>query len=192
MDAQSRYGEIAALSRERRLDVALERCAEALEAFPTDRRFLEAKAIILRRAGRLTETAAYLESLLPEQDAEAWVHLQLGAALTDRDRPKALRHFRRAFALEPDNINARLALAETLERSGDGEELEEAYQLARPALANLSALNAGHLKVLHDIFQHVCAFDELAALGDPRDLGRLWANTGRHTALFRLLSRIGG
>ena len=36
----------------------------------------------------------------------------------------------------------------------------------------------------------VCAFDELAELGDFTTLGRKWASTGRHTALLKQLAQV--
>jgi len=40
------------------------------------------------------------------------------------------------------------------------------------------------------VLMRVCAFDDLDRLGDFRTLGRSWAESGRHTALFRQLARV--
>ena len=56
---------------------------------------LEAKAIVMRRAGQNRRADAFLQGLLAERPDEAWVHHQLGVTVSDYDRPRANQHLRR-------------------------------------------------------------------------------------------------
>ncbi|HEY8618089.1 tetratricopeptide repeat protein [Phenylobacterium sp.] len=165
----------------------------AIAANPTSTKLLEAKAVLLRRAGENRRAEAYLNELSPKFGGEAWLHGQLGSVLTDIDRERANGHLRRAVELAPDRLDYRMSLIESLERTRSGDEganIEEAYQLIRDALQQKQAFTAAHSKIANEVLIRVCAFDEMDQLGDFRTLGRQWAETGRHTALLKQLARV--
>ena len=164
----------------------------ALEANRDHPRLLEARAVILRRAGQARRCEAYLLELLPRMETAGWLHYQLGNVTAEFDRPRANLHLRRAIELEPDKLDYLMALIESLERTRDGDEganIEESYQLALRAMA-FKTTNPGHLKVLNETLIRVCDFDALGALGDFASLGRGWANSNRHTALLKQLAQV--
>ena len=166
----------------------------ALAANPNHPRLLEAQAIVYRGTQQVRRAEAFLKGLMPQFEGAAWLHYQLGMTIGDYDRERANVHLRRAAELEPENLNFRMFLIESLERTRTGDEganIEEAYQLARQALA-LKPVNPGQLKVLNEILIRVCDFDGLAQLGDFKSLGRGWATTNRHTALLKQLSFVRG
>ncbi|HEX3701617.1 MAG TPA: hypothetical protein VHV27_13185, partial [Phenylobacterium sp.] len=112
----------------------------------------------------------------------------------EHDPAAGERRLRRACALDPQSTGALMALIQHLGRvtgPEEGRALEEAYDLARRALA-LGRLSPNQTKVVRDVFGRVCDFDGLARLGDFRGLGRRWAEVGLHTALFRHLPRVTG
>jgi protein O-GlcNAc transferase len=162
-----------------------------LAANPGDARLAEAKVLALRAAGDTPAAEAWLESLPPALAGQAWAAFHLGDLLAERDRGRAIGLLRRAHELEP-SLHHLALLAQTLARDtgeGEGAALDEADGLARQAL-EAGGLNPGHLKILSEVFARVCAFDDLDRLGDFRTLGRLWAQSGRHTALLRQMPRV--
>jgi len=170
---------------------ALRVLEEGLASNPDAPRLAEAKVLALRTAGRSTEAQAYLQSLLPRLDDQAFVHFHLGDLIVERDRPAGIAHLRRAQALAP-GLHHMMLLAQALARDtgpDEGASLEEAFGLAREAL-DAEGLNPGHRKILSEIFARVCAFAEIDRLGDFRTLGRAWAESGRQTALLRQLPRV--
>lgn len=177
---------LARLSAEGRLEEADKASEEAATRFPDDARILRARAIILRRINR-DRAEAFLSSLPPA----AWVSAQLGMVHQGRDTRKAIEHFRQAFALQ-SNLDHRLALIHNLGRwggEGEGEALEEAYQLLKPVLDGARDWSPNNLHIAHHVLQRVCDYDELDRLGTPAELGRKWAASGNHTALLLLLGR---
>lgn len=182
------------LNEQNRTDEADEVVVKALAANPDHPRLLEARAIIMRRAGQMRRAAAYLEALLPRFETAAWLHYQLGLSIADQDRLRANTHLRRAVELDPDKLDYLIALMESLERTRAGDEganIEESYHLALKAAERLGgAPSPGHLKVLYEVFVRVCDFEALARLGDFRTLGRAWADSGRHSALLKQLARV--
>lgn len=188
LDMSGHYNE---LNRADEADAVIEK---ALAANPDEPRLLEARAIIMRRAGQIRRADAYLSELLPRFPNAGWLHYQLGGAVSDYDRLRANVHFRRAVELDPGKLDYVLSLIESLERTRTGDEganIEESYQLAKRVVAeHAHALNAGHKKVLYEVFVRVCDFEAMEALGDFRSLGREWAEAGRHTALLKQLARV--
>ncbi|MGH6911741.1 MAG: tetratricopeptide repeat protein, partial [Phenylobacterium sp.] len=164
---------------------------EGLVANPDNHALLEAKGLVLRASGERGRTLAFLDDLAQRHPDVAWIHLHLGDMVAADDRARGLQHLRRAVALEPDNRDNIVALAQVLERGrGPDEvaELDEAYELARRAMAR-GWSNPAHAKVFGDSFGRVCDFEALDALGDFKTLGRGWASAGIHVALLRHMAR---
>ncbi|WP_421934545.1 tetratricopeptide repeat protein [Phenylobacterium sp.] len=164
----------------------------AVAALADSHKMREAKAVMLRRAGRNKESEDYLLSLLTELGDQGWIHYQLGMTLADFDRVRTNTHLEKAHELEPDNAEFQLALAESYSRTRQGDEaqnLERAYQLLKPVIDKVGD-GAGPVKVASDIFVRVADYDAADALGDFQHLGRLWASNGRHTALLSHLARV--
>jgi predicted O-linked N-acetylglucosamine transferase (SPINDLY family) len=167
--------------------------AKALAVLPDEYRLHEAKIILFRRAGETRKAIAYMEELLPRFPGAAWLHFQLGATVTDLDRARANAELRHAIALAPDKLDYRMSLIESLERTRIGDEgaaIQEAYEILKEVLAKETLTGSAHLKIASEVLVRVCAFDELAELGTFRELGRKWAESGRHTALLKQLARV--
>ena len=168
-------------------------CERALEANPGNERLLEAKAIVVRRAGQARRAEAYLLELVPSLPDAAWLQYQLGTSISDYDRDRANVHMRRAVELAPDNLDYLMALIESLERTRAGDEganIEESARLAHRALARKAEFTPVHLKVMQEVLVRVCAFEDMAELGDPGTIARALAESGRHTALLKQLPQI--
>jgi protein O-GlcNAc transferase len=176
------------------LKAALEVADKAIAAVPGEGRLIEAKAVILRRMGLMKATEEFLTSLLPTHGDKAWLQNSLGGAIADRDRARANEHLKRAVELEPDNIDYRAGLMESYERSRYGDEganIESAYQLLGDVLDRDDLqLTPKHTKVFSEILIRVCAFEDLPKVGTFSEIGRAWAETGRHTALLKHLARV--
>jgi predicted O-linked N-acetylglucosamine transferase (SPINDLY family) len=184
------------LSELERADQAEEALARGMAANPGNQRLVEAKAIILRRAGQYSRADEFLSGLLAQHGDEAWLQYQIGTTVCERDRLRGNAHLRRAVELAPDNRDYLVALIESLERTRMGDEganIEESYQLAKAALARdpgIADSGPGSLKVLYEVLKRVADYDALAKLGDFRTRGRIWAENARHTALFKQLAEM--
>jgi predicted O-linked N-acetylglucosamine transferase (SPINDLY family) len=186
-------GALNELDRAKQAEEALDK---AVAANPGQPRLIEAKAVVMRRAGQHKRAEAYLEALIAQRGDEAYLHYQLGLTVAEADRPRGNVHFRRAVELAPDNRDYRIALIESLERTRTGDEganIEESYQLAKAALAQdptLPSAGPGPKKVLFEVLQRAADYDAMTELGDFKTRGRAWAETGRHTALFKQLALV--
>ena len=170
-------------------EAALER---ALAANPDSIELFEAKAALLRTSGQLARAEALLLELAERFPDLAWIRFHLGDLLRESDRQRAYGFLRHAVALAPDSADYLIGLIQVLERDfgpDEGERLEEAYGLALKVF-DLGPLKPGHTKVMSEVFGRVCAFDAFDRLGDFKTLGRSWAESGRHSALFTLLARV--
>lgn len=180
------------LAESQGVDEAIAVLDQALAIVPSPR-FKEARAIALRRGSRLRESAAYMDTLLAEHGEEAWLHHQLGAVLSDWDRPRANAHLERAVALKPDDMDYRMALVESFARSRHGNEaahLDRAYAELKTATTVGKLKTGAHFKVASEVLGRVCDFDALDEVCDFRETGRQWAMEGRHTAMLSQLSRV--
>jgi protein O-GlcNAc transferase len=187
MDLAGVYNE---LHRTKEAETTIEK---AIAANPDDHKLMEAKALVLRRGGRHHDAAAYLEALAERFPNVAWITYQLGNTLAESDRERANQLLRRAVELDPNKLEYLLALIQSIERTRTGDEganIEEAYQLSRRAMALGQDLDPGATKVLLELLIRVCAYDELANLGDFQTVGRSWAESDRHTALLKQLARV--
>jgi predicted O-linked N-acetylglucosamine transferase (SPINDLY family) len=170
---------------------ALAAIERGIEASPDEPRLLEAKAILVRRSGRMRDAEAFLLTLLPSHENEAWLHFQLAGAVSDFDRPRANIHYRRALELAPEKLEHRLALAESLERTREGNEgknIDLAYETLKEATPE-AKLNPTYAKIASEIFVRVADFAAADAIGSFNDIGRSWATSGKHTALLKHLAR---
>lgn len=166
---------------------------QAIENVPADPRLYEGRVTALRRSGRLREAEAYLTDLRSKFDDQAWLHHQLGGVISDYDRQRGNEHMQRAVDLAPDNFEYRIALAESLARSRYGDEsdhLQHAYDLLKDALSVDRDLNPSALKVAMEILIRVADYDAADTLGSFSEVGRKWAEAGRHTALLAHLARV--
>lgn len=182
-----------ALNEEHRHNQAHDVLDKALAANPDEPRLHEARTVLFRRSGKLRQAEAYLQAILPRFPDAAWLHYQLGATITDYDRERANEHLRRAVALAPEKTDYVMALIESVERTRTGDEganIEEAYRLLQGVIGREKLTSSAHIKIAAEILIRVCAFDELEALGTFRELGRIWAESGRHTALLKQLARV--
>lgn len=164
----------------------------ALAFSPDSEKLFEAKSLVMRRGGQYRRAETYLTELAERFPNSAWVHFQLGTVVAEFDRERGNISLRRAAELEPDNADYVTALIQSLDRTRTGDEgfnIEEAYRLSQHAL-EIGGLTPGHDKVLLEILTRVCAYDQLAQLGDFKSLGRGWAETDRHTALLKQLARV--
>ena len=182
-----------ALNEQHRTKQAEDVLDKALAANPGEPRLIEARAIVLRRAGQLRAAEAYLQGLLPQHDQAPWLHYQLGVTLGEYDRPRGNVHLRRAVELAPDNQDYLVALVESLERTRAGDEganIEEAYQLAKAAVARGQLRDPATKKIIYEVLHRVADYDALGLVGDFRSRGRAWAESGRHSALMKQLSAV--
>jgi tetratricopeptide (TPR) repeat protein len=185
---------IGVFNEELRSAEAEELADKALAANPGSAKLMEAKVSVIRRGGQLRRAEAYMQSLLPQYPDAAWLHYQLGAVLGEYDRVRANVHLRKAVELDPDNLDAKLVLIESLERTRTGDEganIEEAYQLIKAAVAQgVDEFSPSHLKIAFEVLVRVCAFEELEKLGTLQTLGRSWAGANKHTAFLKLLGQV--
>ena len=184
---------VGALHELHRDKQAMETLDRAIEANPEAARLHQAKAVLFRRRGELRQAEAYLQQLRPKFETEGWWHYHLGAVVTEYDRERGNIHLRRAVELDPSPLDYRLALIESLERTRTGDEganIEEAYQLLRATLEKETLKGGAGLKIATEILIRLCAFEDLEKLGEFKDVGRLWAETGRHTALLKQMARV--
>jgi protein O-GlcNAc transferase len=166
---------------------------QAIAVVPQAMRLYEARVTALRRSGRLRDAETYLTELRAKFDDEAWLHHQLGGVISDYDRHRGNAHMQRAIDLAPDNFDYKIALAESLARSRYGDEsenLQNSYDLLKAALSSGQELNASALKVALEILIRLADYDVADTLGSFSEVGRKWAEAGKHTALLAHLARV--
>ncbi|MDO8900620.1 MAG: tetratricopeptide repeat protein [Phenylobacterium sp.] len=182
----------ALLAETKSSDAAVAVLEEALKSQDSPR-LMEAKAVALRRGQKLRLSEAYILEVLKTRPDEPWAHYQLGAVISDIDRPRANTHLRRAVELKPDDRDYRMALVESLVRSRHGNEaahLDDAYTELKAASALGPLSGPAQLKVASEVLSRVADFEGLDAVCDFKATGRMWAEEGRHTALLSQLSRV--
>ncbi|MDP3488690.1 MAG: tetratricopeptide repeat protein [Phenylobacterium sp.] len=182
----------ALLAETKGADEAIAVLEEALKS-QSSPRLMEAKAVAIRRGQKLRQAEAYLKEVLADNPNEAWAHYQLGGVISDIDRPRANIHLRRAVELNPEDLDYRMALVESLVRSRHGDEaahLDDAYAELKAASALRTLTSPAQLKVASEVLSRVADFEGLDAVCDFKETGRLWADQGRHTALLSQLSRV--
>lgn len=174
------------------LDASNELLGQAVAANPLDPRLVEAQAIALRRAGETRRAEQLLLQAIETHPDQANLYYQLGNNITDYDRVRANEYLRKAVELAPHEPRYRVLLAESLGRSRHGDEaanLEEAYSILQAVLPQMP-LEAGNLKIAYELMTRVADYDAIDKLGSFSQIGRTWAEAGRHTALFAHLARV--
>ncbi|MDP1600740.1 glycosyltransferase family 41 protein [Phenylobacterium sp.] len=164
----------------------------AVAANPIDIRLIEARAVGIRRTGATRDAEQFLLDQLKKHPNEASLHFQLGSNIADYDRVRANAAFERAIELDPKDVRYRVSLAESLGRSRHGDEaanLERAYRILVEILDQMP-MTAPNLKIAYELMVRVAAFDDMEKLGSFSEVGRTWAEAGRHTALFAHLARV--
>jgi protein O-GlcNAc transferase len=182
---------IAVIAEEGRLDANLAAFDQAFAAMPDAPKLHESKAVMLRRFGRVKDAETHLRSVADKFADQGWLHYQLGIALSERDRLQAHEFMERSLELEPDNIEYRMGLAESLGRTRTDEAamLEEGYQVVLPALDKVG-MNSTYLKIATELLTRLADYDASDALADFKDMGRAFAEGGKHTALLTHLARV--
>lgn len=165
---------------------------EAIAALPDVGRVHEAKAAMLRRVSRHKDAETFLLGLQDKFGETGWLNNQIGLTVMEWDRPRAHTFMEKAIALEPDNMAYRMALAESLSRTRGPQEadmLEQAYQVLKSAIDKADK-SASNLKVAAEILTRMADFDALERLPGFLEMGRSFAESGKHTALMSHLSRV--
>jgi protein O-GlcNAc transferase len=165
---------------------------DAIRAAPDAPRLYEAKATALRRQMQHKAAEAFLLSLQDRFGDAAWLNHQIGTTIMEWDRERAHTHMEKAIAADPENMGYRMALAESLSRTRGPHEpamLEQSYQVLKAA-ADKVEMTASNLKVASEIFTRVADFEAADALANFTDMGRTFAEAGKHTALMAHLSRV--
>jgi protein O-GlcNAc transferase len=183
--------DLTSVVADRDMTAALLVFERALAAMPGEQRIREAKANMLRRAGKAKEAEAYLVSLLYEFGDVAWVHQQMGQTIMEWDRRRAHKHMEKAIELEPERLDYQMALAESLGRTRTDESkmLEQAYQVLTGVIGRVEK-TPSNLKIASEILTRMGDFDAADALSDFKDMGRAFAEAGKHTALLAHLGRV--
>ncbi|KRB41999.1 tetratricopeptide repeat protein [Phenylobacterium sp. Root700] len=166
---------------------------QASAVLPPSMRLHEAKAMALRRSGRLRDAESFLIALMPEYGDKGWLHYQLGGIIGDYDRRRGNVHLEKAIELVPDNLDYRMALIESLGRSRYGDEsahLERAYTLLMETLSPDQKLDAAPLKVALEVLIRMADYDTADSLGSFSQIGHAWVEAGKHTALLGHLARV--
>lgn len=166
---------------------------QACAALPKEARIRESKALLLRRAGKNKDAEAFLLSLMDEYGDAAWLHYQIAVTISEWDRDRAHTHMERAIELDPENIEYRMGLAESLSRTRGPEEsgmLERAYGVLKAAVGKGDMNQPTYLKIASEIYTRLADYDAADALSNFTDMGRSFAESGKHTALLAHLARV--
>ena len=180
-------------------DTDYERHAEALaiverglQHLPDNQRLFEARIMILRRSGRFPEAEAHLLKRIETDPNDSWAHFQLAETVGRFDRPRGNIHYQKAVELSPSNQNYWINLANSLDRTRQGDEaahIQAAYEAVLKAMS-LGPLPSRQLRMARNILVRIGRFDLVSQLGTFRDLGRGWANESLHDALHYHLARV--
>jgi predicted O-linked N-acetylglucosamine transferase (SPINDLY family) len=165
--------------------------AAARARAPAEPRLAEGLTLLYRSTDQHGRAEAFLSEVQPAFDGCAWLHMHLGDLMSRHDRRAGNAHLRRAVELEA-SLDHLALLAQSVARTfgaDEGAALDEATALCGRLIA-MGGLSPGHTSIIAEVLMRVSAFDDLDRLGDFRTLGRSWAESGRHTALFRQLARV--
>lgn len=173
-------------------DEAFEMVQKALEKLPNNHRLIEARIMVLRRAGRFKEAEKLLEDRIAEAPDDAWAHFQFAETVGRFDREKGNKHYKRAVELEPQNAIYWMNYANSLDRSRYGNEAEHiqaGYEAVMKGMS-LGALPSRFVRMARNILVRMGRFDLVSQLGSFKELGRKWAGESLHDALHYHLARV--
>jgi predicted O-linked N-acetylglucosamine transferase (SPINDLY family) len=181
---------VAVVGEQRDVDDSLAVIDEAFRTSPFEPRLCETKAVLMRRSGRHKDAEVYLLSLVDRFGDQAWMNYQLSVAISEWDRLRAHEYMERAIELDPENLEYRMGLAESLGRTRIDESamLEKAYAVLGGSLDKVE-MNPIYLKIATEILTRIGDYDAADALADFKEMGRTFAESGKHTALLAHLAR---
>ena len=173
-------------------DEAISLVEKALEKLPNNNRLIEARIMVLRRAGRFKKAEELLLARLTEEPEDAWAHFQFAETVARFDRETGNKHYKRAVEIEPNNAIYWMNYANSLDRSRYGNEAEHiqaGYEAVTKALS-LGPLPSRFVRMARNILVRIGRFDLVEKLGTFKELGRTWANESLHDALHYHLARV--
>jgi predicted O-linked N-acetylglucosamine transferase (SPINDLY family) len=175
-----------------RVPEALALLDQAQQANPADASLAQARLAALRRSGQPQAALAYAESLVARLPEAAWPLAELARCVMPTDRSRANTHLQAALALEPDNPDLIMELADSLDRTrgaDEGSNIDAAYRLARRRVA-LGGDLAKDSQVLRNILHRACDFATAARLGSFEQLGARWTAQGHIAALHYHMAQV--
>lgn len=127
---------------------------EAVEVFPANDRFRYSLAFKLLQMGQTGEAEALGLEITRIDERSARGFILLGRVEEKRgDHPKALKYFEKAFRLEPNNVQLKLSLAQSLIKNGQQDRAMNLCQaLLDDQTITLNPSNAGILSKIGLIF----------------------------------------
>ncbi len=164
---------------------AIELLAGAPAGIVAEQPLVEARAALLRRAGREAEVKAILAELSQRHPEQAWLAAEQARTLLDTDRGGANALLRQALAAEPGNTQTLMELVDSLDRTRGPQEAEhiaEAFHLAKQRLA-LGGDLLRDSRILRNVLHRAGDFAAAEAVGSFEQLGAFWARTGQISAL---------
>jgi protein O-GlcNAc transferase len=173
-------------------DEAIGLVERALEKLPGNHRLIEARIMVLRRAGRFKRAEELLLARIAEAPDDAWAHFQFAETVARFDRETGNKHYKRAVEIEPNSAIYWMNYANSLDRSRYGNEAEHiqaGYEAVTKALS-LGPIPSRFVRMARNILVRIGRFDLVAKLGSFKDLGRTWANESLHDALHYHLARV--
>lgn len=173
-------------------DEAIELVEKALEKLPNNHRLIEARIMVLRRAGRFKKAEDLLLARIAEAPDDAWAHFQCAETVGRFDRETGNKHYKRAVEIEPDNAIYWMNYANSLDRSRYGNEAEHiqaGYEAVTKALS-IGPIPSRFVRMARNILVRIGRFDLVEKLGTFKELGRTWANESLHDALHYHLARV--
>jgi protein O-GlcNAc transferase len=183
--------DLTSIAADRDASAALPIFDRALAANPGEFRLCEAKVVMLRRTGRMKDAEAYVLSLLIEHGDVAWIHQQMARTIQEGDRRRAHLHMEKAIELDPERLDYRVSLAESLGRTRTDESanIERAYEVLIGVI-DQAEKTPSTLKIASEILTRLGDYAAADALSDFKTMGRAFAESDKHTALLAHLGRV--
>jgi predicted O-linked N-acetylglucosamine transferase (SPINDLY family) len=175
-----------------RVDEAFATLDRAIDSLGPVRNLIEARIVLLRRAGRYADARAWIETLLKDQPEAAWLHFQMGRTLIRMDRKLANVHFAEAVRLAPDEPQYVTEYAENADRTRGPEEADNiaiGYRLALRRL-EMGANLKPDAKTLRSILVRCGDYEAADRLGTFEELGTYWAAAGEEAALHHMMGQV--
>ncbi len=168
-----------------RNDEALALLASAPAAIAAHQGLVEARAALLRRAGRHGEVKEMLAELRQRFPEQTWIGAELGRSLLEQDRGQANLLLRQALEADPGNTAIMCELMDSLDRTRGPEEaanIAAAHALARRRMA-LGGDLLHDSRTLRNVLHRSGDYALAATIGSFETLGDFWTRTGQVSAL---------